>query len=60
MAGSHPAPARGAAGGGEELRRLLAEHAPAAGTAPAVTQHATASGHARALQAGRDQHITGR
>jgi hypothetical protein len=45
----------------EELRSLLDELAPDAGTsAPAVTQHATASGRARVYQAGRDQHISGR
>jgi hypothetical protein len=44
-----------------ELRRLLDEIAPPASTVdPAVTQRATASGHARVYQAGRDQHITER
>jgi hypothetical protein len=44
-----------------ELRRLLDEVAPSASAAdPAVTQRATASGHARVYQAGRDQHITER
>lgn len=44
-----------------ELRRLLEELAPSHG-APAAppTQRATASGHARIYQAGRDQHITER
>lgn len=42
-----------------ELRGLLDELAPAEQSAtPAVTQHATASGHGRVYQAGRDQHIT--
>jgi hypothetical protein len=42
-----------------ELRRLLDEVAPSGAAADAaVTQHATASGHARVYQAGRDQHIT--
>lgn len=41
-----------------ELRDLLDEIAPEArGTAPTVTQHATASGRARIYQAGRDQQI---
>ncbi|MFE0583373.1 hypothetical protein [Streptomyces sp. NPDC058874] len=40
-----------------ELRRLLDELAAQPGGAPAVTQHATASGHSRIYQAGRDQHI---
>jgi hypothetical protein len=42
-----------------ELRGLLDELGPE-GAAPEVpvTQHATASGHARVYQAGRDQHIT--
>ncbi|NJP42703.1 hypothetical protein [Actinacidiphila epipremni] len=44
-----------------ELRRLLDEIGPPAPPAvPDVTQHATASGHGRVYQAGRDQHITGR
>jgi len=44
-----------------ELRRLLDEIAPPASAVdPAVTQRATASGHARVYQAGRDQHITER
>lgn len=43
------------------LRRLLDELAPAEQVAaPAVTQQATASGHARVYQAGRDQHIAER
>ncbi|WP_026248344.1 hypothetical protein [Streptomyces sp. LaPpAH-108] len=41
----------------DELRTLLAELAPSAPAAPSVTQHVTASGHARVYQAGRDQHI---
>ncbi|WP_338696617.1 hypothetical protein V2W30_14140 [Streptomyces sp. Q6] len=44
----------------EELRRLLDELAPDTGAAPKVTQHATASGHARIYQAGRDQRISER
>lgn len=44
----------------EDLRRLLDEFVPSAEAAPAVTQHATASGHARIYQAGRDQHISER
>ncbi|MGW5099097.1 hypothetical protein [Streptomyces sp. NPDC004100] len=43
----------------DDLRTLLAELAPSV-PAPSVTQHATASGHARVYQAGRDQHITER
>ncbi|MEV6202115.1 hypothetical protein AB0M64_19370 [Streptomyces sp. NPDC051771] len=39
------------------LRSLLDELGPALPGTPAVTQHATASGHARVYQAGRDQHI---
>jgi hypothetical protein len=39
------------------LRDLLAELAPEALAAPSVTQHATASGHARVYQAGRDQNF---
>lgn len=44
-----------------ELRRLLDELAPGAlpGTA-SLSQRATASGHSRIYQAGRDQHITER
>lgn len=42
------------------LRTLLAELAPAAPVAPLVTQHATASGHARVYQAGRDQNFNER
>jgi len=41
-----------------ELRALLAELAPEAAAAPAVTQHATASGQARVYQAGRDMRIS--
>lgn len=44
-----------------ELRRLLDEiAAPASEADPAITQRATASGHARVYQAGRDQRITER
>ncbi|GAA1500939.1 hypothetical protein [Streptomyces synnematoformans] len=43
-----------------ELRALLGELEPRAGTDPAVVQHARASGQARIQQAGRDQHITER
>ncbi|MFI5758127.1 hypothetical protein [Streptomyces sp. NPDC051569] len=44
-----------------ELRRLLDEITPPISTAdPAITQRASASGHARVYQAGRDQHITER
>ncbi|GGZ22693.1 hypothetical protein [Streptomyces poonensis] len=39
------------------LRALLDELAPYTPEAPAVTQHATASGQARVYQAGRDQHF---
>ncbi|MFE6837124.1 hypothetical protein ACFVFI_20105 [Streptomyces sp. NPDC057705] len=42
----------------EDLRRLIDEWSPLSGTAPVVTQHATASGSARIYQAGRDQHIS--
>ncbi|MFF1844511.1 hypothetical protein OG763_10005 [Streptomyces sp. NBC_01230] len=44
----------------EDLRRLLNEFGPGSETAPAGTQHATASGRARIYQAGRDQHISER
>ncbi|MFF7471822.1 hypothetical protein [Streptomyces sp. NPDC008092] len=44
----------------EELRALLAELDPDGSAASSVTQHATASGHARVYQAGRDQHIAER
>ncbi|GAA3377834.1 hypothetical protein GCM10020367_55090 [Streptomyces sannanensis] len=44
----------------EELRRLLDELDPDGTAARPVTQHATASGHARVYQAGRDQHIAER
>ncbi|WP_328328180.1 MULTISPECIES: hypothetical protein [unclassified Streptomyces] len=43
----------------EELRALVAELAPDDAVAPAVTQHATASGRARVYQAGRDMRIDG-
>lgn len=40
------------------LRAILDEIQPPPGAdAPAITQRATASGHARVYQAGRDQHI---
>lgn len=41
----------------EDLRHLLGELDPGRDAAQAVTQHATASGHARIYQAGRDQRI---
>ncbi len=46
----------------DALRRLLDEITPSEPVVPAgpLTQHATASGHARIYQAGRDQHITER
>ncbi|MFD6473615.1 hypothetical protein ACFWEH_08920 [Streptomyces anulatus] len=45
----------------EELQRLLDELAPGATVPPAtVSQHATATGHSRVYQAGRDQHIAER
>ncbi|WP_405188371.1 hypothetical protein [Streptomyces anulatus] len=45
----------------EELQRLLDELAPGATVPPAtVSQHATATGHSKVYQAGRDQHITDR
>ncbi|GHJ95414.1 hypothetical protein SNE510_49330 [Streptomyces sp. NE5-10] len=47
---AHPEEAAG-------LRALLDELRPVTPDAPAVTQHATASGHARVYQAGRDQHV---
>jgi hypothetical protein len=50
--------ARPAAAG--ELRALLAELDPDGTAAQSVTQHATASGHARVYQAGRDQYIADR
>ncbi|MET8657946.1 hypothetical protein [Streptomyces griseus] len=44
-----------------ELRRLLDELAPGTSAPTAtVAQHATAGGHSRVYQAGRDQHITER
>lgn len=44
-----------------ELRSVLDELSPpGAPSTPTLTQHATASGHARVYQAGRDQHITDR
>ncbi|MEU2243537.1 hypothetical protein ABZ572_29470 [Streptomyces sp. NPDC018338] len=39
------------------LRAILDDLRPITPDAPSVTQHATASGHARVYQAGRDQHI---
>ncbi|MGC0316961.1 hypothetical protein [Kitasatospora acidiphila] len=45
----------------EELHRFLEEFAPADASQPAAggtSMHATASGHGRVYQAGRDQHIT--
>ncbi|MGW2341327.1 hypothetical protein [Streptomyces sp. NPDC001661] len=50
---AHPEEARA-------LRALVEELSPLASDTPSVTQHATASGHARVYQAGRDQHIDGR
>lgn len=44
----------------EDLRTLLDEFGRRAETAPAATQIATASGHGRVYQAGRDQHISER
>ncbi|MEV0123590.1 hypothetical protein AB0I16_19010 [Streptomyces sp. NPDC050703] len=44
----------------DELRRLLDELDPGGSAARQVTQHATASGHGRVYQAGRDQHIADR
>jgi hypothetical protein len=44
----------------EDLRRLLDDLAPGEAPARTVTQQATASGHARIYQAGRDQHISER
>ncbi|MBB1254584.1 hypothetical protein H3146_14615 [Streptomyces sp. OF3] len=44
----------------EELRRLLDELDPGGSAARQVAQQATASGHARVYQAGRDQHIADR
>ncbi|WP_232792485.1 hypothetical protein [Actinacidiphila yeochonensis] len=44
-----------------ELRALLDDLGAAHGPAlPSTVQHATASGHARVYQAGRDQHVTER
>ncbi|OIK26725.1 hypothetical protein [Streptomyces malaysiense] len=43
-----------------ELRALLAELDPDGTACRPVTQRATASGHARVYQAGRDQHISER
>ncbi|MBQ0829401.1 hypothetical protein [Streptomyces tagetis] len=47
-------------GAAAELRALLDEIEPPTATGPTITQHATASGHARIYQAGRDQHTTER
>lgn len=44
----------------QQLQELLAEFGVHPAAAPVVTQHATASGHARVYQAGRDQHVTER
>ncbi|MEV7386658.1 hypothetical protein [Streptomyces sp. NPDC091215] len=41
----------------EALRTLLNDLAPYTPAGPSVTQHATASGHARVYQAGRDQNF---
>jgi hypothetical protein len=41
----------------EDLRGLLKELDPSDAAAPTVTQHATASGHARIYQAGHNQRI---
>ncbi|MET8115384.1 hypothetical protein [Streptomyces prasinus] len=41
----------------EALRMLLNELAPCTPADASVTQHATASGHARVYQAGRDQNF---
>ncbi|MFF4266150.1 hypothetical protein ACFY7Y_14260 [Streptomyces virginiae] len=43
-------------GAAVELRNLLEDLGSAAPPTPAVTQHASASGHARIYQAGRDQY----
>ncbi|MGP3683692.1 hypothetical protein ACTVZO_03110 [Streptomyces sp. IBSNAI002] len=40
-----------------ELRALLIDPQPQPPAAPAVTQHATASGESRVYQAGRDMHL---
>jgi hypothetical protein len=47
-------------GAAEELRRLLDELEPQGAAGPVITQHGSASGHARIYQAGRDQHIAQR
>ncbi|MER6880689.1 hypothetical protein [Streptomyces althioticus] len=44
----------------QELRALLDQLGPDGSAARQITQHATASGHARVYQAGRDQHIAER
>ncbi|SFM73263.1 hypothetical protein SAMN04487980_1004391 [Streptomyces sp. cf124] len=44
----------------EELRALLDRLDPGDPAARQITQHATASGHGRVYQAGRDQHIAER
>ncbi|MEV0870657.1 MULTISPECIES: hypothetical protein [Streptomyces] len=44
----------------QELRALLDQLDPEGSTMRRITQHATASGHGRVYQAGRDQHITER
>ncbi|MFJ8924945.1 hypothetical protein ACIRLA_00140 [Streptomyces sp. NPDC102364] len=50
---THPEEARA-------LRALVDELRPLTPDVTSVTQHATASGHARVYQAGRDQHFDGR
>ncbi|MFE7235056.1 hypothetical protein ACFVAF_31395 [Streptomyces sp. NPDC057596] len=47
-------------GAAAELRGLLGELDPGGASESAITQHASASGHARIYQAGRDQHNTQR
>ncbi|MFJ3821780.1 hypothetical protein [Streptomyces nodosus] len=47
-------------GAAAELRGLLDELDPGGASRSAITQHASASGHARIYQAGRDQHNTQR
>ena len=42
----------------EDLRHLLDEISPGAESAAQIRMRATASGHGRVYQAGRDQHIT--
>ncbi|MET8469062.1 hypothetical protein ABZY90_00310 [Streptomyces sp. NPDC006422] len=52
---AHPEEAQALRALVDELRPLVPDV-----TSVTVTQHATASGHARVYQAGRDQHIDGR